>query len=69
MNGWERRRGQRVAEQERVGGVLVVHDLADHDVADPAVEGGGLAHDVDAAQLVDAERDRRQVVVRRHAGG
>ena len=60
MNGWTSRGGERVAEQVRVRRVLVVDDLADHDVADAAVERRGLAHDVDAAQLVDAERERRR---------
>jgi hypothetical protein len=60
-------RDQRVAEHVRVRRVLVVDHLRDHDVADAAVERRGLAHDVDAAQLLDAQRDRCQVMVRRHA--
>jgi hypothetical protein len=59
--------GEAVAQEVGVARVLVLDDGGDHDVADAAVEGRGLAHDVDAADLAAGLADAREVVVGGHA--
>ena len=47
--------------------MFVVDHVGEHDVTDPAVEGGCLAENVDAAQLVGGDPDLRHDVIGAHA--